>query len=484
MENLEQLINSAQHGDSEAFNQLYEYSFSTVKTECLKVLHNSLDAEDAIQETYIRIYKRLSSLKDPSKFLGWCRMIAHNCSVDYIAHHQRKAGKDDYKPPVSYDDYSGMDQVNLEDTELTPAEQAEQKMVRALLQEAMDSIPPQRATCLALYQQGNSYKEISAILAIPLGTVKSNVYYAKSALKQVIEKIEREENVQVHAFTLIPIAGKVKVRIDSPDNESFIHSEPAQPSAMKEDIWEGISKGISKSSKVPIASWKKITAVVLSLAVIVGGIVFAVNRAGQTDFHRPASHEEQVGKGKDNKSLGKTVPGDSPRNSSILEPGDNASIYLNQDSPGIFSVVNELQSDAQRIIENSIRGQLSGNYKASVEIVGNDEWNKNSLIVLLWVAEDYIDYIETHYVENDPSYPGHTREIGVEIENPNHSQGYYTYVKFTNIYKKGNKIYYEKSYYPANHLIVDYTDLSGEKHYVAGFKTSSEALQAGINHKD
>lgn len=281
MENLEQLVTAAQHGDSEAFNQLYEYSFSTVKNECMKVLHNSLDAEDAIQETYIRIYKRLSSLKNPAKFLGWCRMIAHNCSVDYIAHHQRKAGKDDYKPPVSYDDYSGMDQVNLEDTELTPEEQAEQKMVRKLLQEAMDSIPPQRATCLALYQQGNSYKEISGILSIPLGSVKSNVYYAKQALKEKIEKIEKENNIQVHGFTLVPIAGKVEVREIVPDGSGFIQASSSTETTMKNRIWENITQKGFHSGGAHGVWLKKIMIIIATLIVIAGGVIFALNYPGR-----------------------------------------------------------------------------------------------------------------------------------------------------------------------------------------------------------
>lgn len=281
MENLEPLVTAAQQGDSEAFNQLYEYSFSTVKNECMKVLHNSLDAEDAIQETYIRIYKRLSSLKDPAKFLGWCRMIAHNCSVDYIAHHQRKAGKDDYKPPVSYDDYSGMDQVNLEDTELTPEEQAEQKMVRKLLQEAMDSIPPQRATCLALYQQGNSYKEISGILSIPLGSVKSNVYYAKQALKEKIEKIEKENNIQVHGFTLVPIAGKVEVRETVPDGSGFIQASSSTETTMKNRIWENITQKGFHSGGAHGVWLKKIMIIIATLIVIAGGVIFALNYPGR-----------------------------------------------------------------------------------------------------------------------------------------------------------------------------------------------------------
>lgn len=193
MENgtIEQLVASAKQGDNQAFRELYDYSYEVVQKECLKNLHNSIDAEDAMQETYLSIFRRLDSLKDPQKFLGWARTIAHNTCVDYIVHQKRKVGKDDFKPPVSDDRFEGMDKIDLEDEELSPEDKAEQDMIHGLLQTALDDIPIQRATCLALYQQGISYREISEQLSIPMGTVKSNVYYAKKALKKKIEKIER-----------------------------------------------------------------------------------------------------------------------------------------------------------------------------------------------------------------------------------------------------------------------------------------------------
>lgn len=280
MERLEVLIPLAAKGDKEAFNQLYNYSFSTVEHECLRILHNSLDAEDAIQETYLIIYKKLKTIKDPSSFLGWCRTIAHNQSVTYIANRKRKTGKDELKPPVSYEDYSGMDTVDDEDTAPTPEERAEQEMVRGFLQKAMDSIAPMRALCLAMYQEGYSYADISAKLSLPIGTVKSNIHYAKEALKKEIRRIEKEENVQIFGFTLVPLANRVEVRMEKPETGGFISAETTTTS-LKDNIWDNVAKGISKSSAAGMPLWRKILAVAVAVVVIVGGIIFAVNRAGR-----------------------------------------------------------------------------------------------------------------------------------------------------------------------------------------------------------
>lgn len=291
MKELEQLVTKAQGGDEQAFAQLYEISYDTVHGECLKNLHNALDAEDVTQESYVLIFRRLNQLQDPSKFLGWSRRIAHNASVDYIQHHQRKAGRDDYKPPVTSDEYQGMDEIAGEDTELSPEEQAEQKMIQELLQTAMDNISPERATSLALYQQGHSYQEISEILRIPVGTVKSHVYYAKQALRKEIEKIERREGVQIHGFTLVPLAaGGVKVEMKpagQPKGNGFISAETAvssSESAMKEEIGKKVLRTAGKAGTARTALWAKILAVGIAVLVIAGGIVLAVNRASKTNF--------------------------------------------------------------------------------------------------------------------------------------------------------------------------------------------------------
>lgn len=294
MENLEQLVSSAIQGNSDAFNCLYNYSFDTVKVECLKVLHNSIDAEDAIQETYIHIYKRLNTLKEPKKFLGWCRMIAHNTSVDYIVKHQRKAGKDDYKPPVSDETYEGMDSVKQEDNELSPEERTEQEMLLFYLQQAIDSLPPQRATAFALYQQGRSYQEISNIMSIPLGTVKSNVHYAKKALQKEIQKIERKEGIQIFGFVLVPVSGKVEVRLESPQNSGFIQAKTSAESGMKEEIWSNVSKKISHIGASHGFLWKRIAIIAAALIVIGGGIILAIKQPGKQNLTNQTTIESSI----------------------------------------------------------------------------------------------------------------------------------------------------------------------------------------------
>lgn len=267
--------------DNQSFAELYQKSYPVVKSECLKVLHNPVDAEDAIQESYIHIFQKMDTVKDPNKFLGWCKSVAHNTSVDYIIHNQRKAGKDDFRPPVSSDTQIGMDALDGEDTDLSPEEQAEENVVHELLQQAVDSLPPQRAMCLALSQQGYKYDQIAKQLSIPVGTVKSNVFYAKQALKKEISKIERREHIQVHGFVLVPAAGKVTIQMQSPQSGGFIQAE------LNNEAYNLSAHNNSKTSAHQSPVWKVVLSVTMSAVIIAGGIGFTVNRAEKDNFSTP-----------------------------------------------------------------------------------------------------------------------------------------------------------------------------------------------------
>lgn len=276
-EQLQKWIISAQNGSQTDFQKLYEYSFPAVQAECRKILRTPADTEDGIQESYLKIYRNLKSLEHPETFLPWCRRIAHNVCVDYVISQQRKHGKDDYKPPVSEDQYEGLDRLSLEDPDRSPEEQAErrdnQERLQTILQTAMNEIPAQRALCLALYEQGSSQKEISQKLRIPVGTVKSNIHYAKQALRQKIEQIEREENIQIHGLALLPAGDHAVIRLSNPDNSSFIR---AMESSRQKTIWKKLSSSLFPKSVRK--TWPKILAVTLTVIVLAAGIGLSVSR--------------------------------------------------------------------------------------------------------------------------------------------------------------------------------------------------------------
>lgn len=418
-----QWIKEARQGSQAAFHHLYDASYPIVFGECQKILHNPADAEDAAQESYLKIYKRLNTLKNPETFPGWCRTIAHNSSIDYITSHQRKAGKDDYKPPMSDDAHEGMDKVSLEDPDLLPEEQAEQKdqqeQLRRILQSAMDEIPAQRALCLALYEQGYSQKEIAGQLCLPVGTVKSNIYYAKQALRNKIKQIEKEQKIQIHGFTLVPVGNTVQIKLCSQSSSSFIQTELKSPSEQKQ-LWNQISRSVS-TYKTAIF-WKKLISVILSVIILAGGITFSISQARKTDFSEP-----------------------------------NPSVKAGNRIPDTNRAERYFGKQAEKEIRKHIETNWQNpNFFQDISAVNFIWKNAKDLIVILQVSLNYSK-----------------RKSSLPITRKYHSH-YYTYICYFSVVQKGKRFQYTDSYSQIDQSLTVY-ETQNAKYHVAGCATEQDA---------
>ncbi len=271
-------------GDEAAFQDLYQYSFSTVECECYKTLHTRQDLDDCVQESYIKIYQKIGTLSNPEKFLGWCRTIAHNTTVSFIDHNSRKNGKDEMRPPVGTEEYIGMDSIIEHHRAADPVEASDMEFAAEVLSGVANAMTPVRAMAMSLYQQGYSFQEIAEQLTIPLGTAKSHVTYAKRAIKKEVERLEKEDGITLHAFTILPAASGFRVTIpeDSATSSGWIHADgtPSQMTARQKDIWKHLTKELSLTTSTSLSTHViRITAIALAVAAIIVGVIAAVRNA-------------------------------------------------------------------------------------------------------------------------------------------------------------------------------------------------------------
>ncbi len=267
---LKGLVEAAVAGDAQAFNELYQYSFPTVEGECLKVLHSRTNLDDAMQEAYIKIYKNLDKLKEPEKFLGWCRHIAHNEAVTLIASRDRKTGQDEYRPVNSTEEEMGLDLIMDFDADYDPEQYTQIQIANDLLQMALDDIPKQQAEAFLLNLKGYKYTEIAEQLDIPVGTAKSNVRYAKKRMEKEMSYLRNEEQMMLNGYVLGP-AGKLilkttEVTAKAESNGGWIGAETAAGDMTRhqEKLWKklagklsigtGISKMLSRTVLIIIAA--------------------------------------------------------------------------------------------------------------------------------------------------------------------------------------------------------------------------------------
>ena len=144
---------------------------------------NDLDAEDVVQESYLRAFKFFESLRNTDS-RPWLLAIVRN--VSYTMIQQRRASEEE----TSFDE-----EIHSPDPEnQDPEALLLQSMNRQLLKEAIEDLPLEFREVLVLRElEGLSYKEISDITAVPLGTVMSRLARARKKLQASVARSMNKE---------------------------------------------------------------------------------------------------------------------------------------------------------------------------------------------------------------------------------------------------------------------------------------------------
>jgi len=133
------------------------------------------EAEDLLQEIFIKTYRYLNDFDPKLKFSSWIYRIAHNHIISYHRYRQARPQSADIEPELM---------LNLADDLDLPAEIASQEL-KSQVAQVIDSLKPEHKEVLILkYLEEQSYEELSDILAKPMGTVASLIHSAKKAFKK------------------------------------------------------------------------------------------------------------------------------------------------------------------------------------------------------------------------------------------------------------------------------------------------------------
>ena len=157
-----------------------------------RMSRNRQDAEDLLQETYLRAYKYYDKFQEGTNFKAWLFKILKNTFINRYRKRQRQPLKN------SFDEIEGSFESKLLESPLTArgATPEEELMVDALdqdVQKALEALPEDYRTAVELADlQGLSYREIADQLGIPLGTVMSRLYRGRRKLEAVLLQYARE----------------------------------------------------------------------------------------------------------------------------------------------------------------------------------------------------------------------------------------------------------------------------------------------------
>jgi RNA polymerase sigma factor (sigma-70 family) len=169
--------------DKKIFYEEFFPHLEALKTFAFHLTYNETDAEDLVQETYLKAYKFINSYVKGTNSKAWLFKILKNA---YINEYRKKVKTPvtlDFNDPMSVqekDILGGMVEINWEDLSMNLGDEVTL---------AMNSISEEFKEIILLCDiEGFSYEEISEILELPIGTVRSRLFRARNELKDKLMK--------------------------------------------------------------------------------------------------------------------------------------------------------------------------------------------------------------------------------------------------------------------------------------------------------
>lgn len=177
----QRLVDAAKGGDEAAFEELVRLYEKRVLALTNRMCRNPEDAAEAAQEAFISAWQGLKFFRGDSSFSTWLYRLASNACVDLLrreGRHQTAAG------PSLNDEET---KIDVPDTAATPHEAAEQRELRELIEEGLQSLTPDHRQVLILREMHQlSYDEIAQSLDIDVGTVKSRISRGRKQLRNFL----------------------------------------------------------------------------------------------------------------------------------------------------------------------------------------------------------------------------------------------------------------------------------------------------------
>src|SRR4051794_8500131 len=173
-------------GDQNAFGEIVEIYKDKVFQLAFRMLGNRHEAEDIAQEAFIRAYINIESFNINLKFSTWLYRIGTNLCIDRI-----RKKKPDYYLDAEVSGTEGLDMYSqIAADEQLPEDAVEQMELQDRIQYEISRLPDKYRSVIVLkYIEELSLQEISEILDMPLGTVKTRIHRGREALRKQLNNL-------------------------------------------------------------------------------------------------------------------------------------------------------------------------------------------------------------------------------------------------------------------------------------------------------
>ena len=168
MDNEDEIVEKCRAGDIGAFKMIYQRYERPLLHTARRMLGRREDAEDAVQQTFINLYRAVHRFKSGARFSTWLFRIHLNVCYDALRKRRR----------------APTDQLEIDPADRAPACDPH---LGTEIDRAIEALPRRMRACFVLYAvEGFEQKEVARILKISVGGVKSNVFHARERLRAAL----------------------------------------------------------------------------------------------------------------------------------------------------------------------------------------------------------------------------------------------------------------------------------------------------------
>ena len=171
------LMARVQARDEGAFGELFTRFQERIYRTALRILKQDYSAQDALQETFLNIFRGARHFRGDSRLTTWINRITVNVCLEMIRKNKKHSQRldADISETAEFPDPSAR----------TPFEEALQRETSQKINSALESLGDKHSRVVRLHDlKGHTISEIAGIMGVPEGTVKSRLYYGRKALKK------------------------------------------------------------------------------------------------------------------------------------------------------------------------------------------------------------------------------------------------------------------------------------------------------------
>ena len=184
-----ELIREYVSGNEDAFYALANRHLKPVYNFVYRIVLDRSEADDAVQETFLKLWRNIGKYKEDENFKSWLYRIARNTAIDSLRKKNRKK-------PIAFSFLGGNDDTPIEETIADPAPLPDELVALAENKELVESLlknlsPSDREIIVLKYAEQMTFNEIGEILGEPLNTVKSRHRRALLKLREFLLKLYR-----------------------------------------------------------------------------------------------------------------------------------------------------------------------------------------------------------------------------------------------------------------------------------------------------